>query len=103
VTDLSLDVVVSRLDDLREDVRDLRTDLAEQRTGQVSRGEWTQRNTLVDGRFDSHGREIGQLRADLAAVRSDTAPKRAPWWAVLAVVVAAGGVLVDLVGRLIAS
>lgn len=77
----TLAVVVSRIDDIREDIAHVRTDVAELRTGFVSRGEWEQRNNYSDSRFASLGREIGDLRTEIRTAR-------APWWSVAAVLVA---------------
>lgn len=74
----TLAVVVARLDDVREDIRDLRTDLSTHRTEMVSRGEWEMRNRAVDARFENQGREIAELKA-----------ARAPWWSWASVVVSA--------------
>lgn len=73
----TLAVVVARLDDVREDIRDLRTDLSAHRTEMVSRGEWEMRNRAVDNRFENQGREIAELKA-----------ARAPWWSWASVVIA---------------
>lgn len=73
----TLAVVVARLDDVREDIRDLRSDLSTHRTEMVSRGEWEMRNRAVDSRFESQGREIAELKA-----------ARAPWWSWASVLVA---------------
>lgn len=79
--DPGLAVVAARLDDLREDIRELRGEVATSVADKVSRGEWLQRNTAVDERFQGQGREIAQLRSELAA-------RRTPWPTVAAVVVA---------------
>lgn len=79
----TLAVVVSRLDDLREDLRDIRITFEKSERDKVSRGEWEQRNTAVDARFEGQGREIAQLRASIAAAK-------APWWSVAAVITAVG-------------
>lgn len=73
----TLAVVVARLDDVRGDLRDLRTELTTHRTEMVSRGEWEMRNRAVDSRFDNQGREIAELKA-----------ARAPWWSWASVTVA---------------
>jgi len=97
--EITLAVVAARLDDLREDVKGVRSDLAIHRAELVGRGEWLQRNQAVDDRFQAQGREIGQLRTDLntkttvldgeiKAVDTKADQRRAPWWAVASLVVA---------------
>lgn len=80
--DATLAVVVSRLEDLRADVSQLRGDIAESRLAAVTRGEWEQRNNLVDTRFHTTGREIGELRTELRS-------RRAPAWSIAATAIAA--------------
>lgn len=86
----SLAVVVARLDDVREDIRDLRTDLSSHRTEMVSRGEWEMRNRAVDSRFDNQGREIAELKA-----------ARAPWWSWASVLVAGAALIWTVLGPVI--
>lgn len=90
---VTLAVVVSRLDDLREDLRELRDELSQQRGQTVARTEWEMRNAHVDSKFAGHGREIGQLRADLAA-------RRQPWTSVASALVAVAALLVTLMERI---
>lgn len=87
----TLAVVVSRLDDLREDVQELRSEVRKAREDAVSRGEWGQRNNHVDSRLNGLGREVGDLRADLNS-------KRAPWWSVASIAVAALALLWSMFG-----
>lgn len=79
-TEGTLALVVERLEDLRREVRadgektataieSLRAELQQQRQAYVPRTEWEQRNRQVDERTAGLGREIGQLRAELAAKR----------------------------------
>ncbi|UUE19897.1 hypothetical protein [Microbacterium sp. J1-1] len=88
----TLAVVVARLDDVREDIRDLRTDLSAHRIEMVSRGEWEMRNRAVDNRFDSQGREIAELKA-----------ARAPWWSWASVLVASAAFAWAILGPVIGS
>lgn len=109
--EITLAVVAARLDDLREDVKGVRSDLAIHRAELVGRGEWVQRNQAVDTRFQEQGREIGQLRTDLntkvagldgeiKAVEKAADAKRPPWTAVAAVVVAIVALAVTLIPML---
>lgn len=68
--DPTLAVVVARLDDLREDMKALRSEVRSSTANVVGRGEWVQRNNLVDGRFDSQGKEISHLRTEVASRRT---------------------------------
>lgn len=91
---VTLAVVVSRLDDFREEVRDDLRELREAVTnlsrGTVTRTEWELRNTHVDSKFRAQGREIGDLRAELRA-------KRQPWTAVASSLVAVAALVITLV------
>lgn len=77
----TLAVVVARLDDVREDIRELRTEVTTSVADKVSRGEWNEHKQLVESRHAGLGREIAQLRTELAS-------RRMPWPAVGALVVA---------------
>lgn len=90
IADPTLAVVVARLDDVRRDIDGLRSDLQRTTAANVPRGEWVQRNIHVDASFASQGREIAQLRADLAA-------KRMPWTAVAGALTGAVSLLVVLI------
>jgi hypothetical protein len=92
----ALAVVVARLDDMREDFAGLRRSVEASASEKVSRGEWGQRNQHVDSRLAGLGREIGDLRAQLQA-------KSAPWWSVLAVVIAGAGFAWSVLGPAITS
>jgi hypothetical protein len=85
--DTTLEGVVKTLGEVRDEVRGLRGET-------VSRGEWMQRNAYVDMKFDSQGSDISEIRTDLAS-------RRAPWWSVAAVVVAAAAVLWSIFGPVI--
>ena len=89
----ALEVLISQVSDLRGDIRELRTDLKDLTETKVNYREWSQRNTEVNGRFSSLGREVADLRmehrSDVASVRAQIAAKSAPWWSVGSLVVAA--------------
>ncbi|WP_029289145.1 hypothetical protein [Cellulomonas sp. HZM] len=106
--EVTLAVLAARMDDVREDIRGMRTDLSAHRAELVSRGEWEQRNRAVDARFQEQGREISTLRTSLetkttaldarvTAADNKADARRAPWWAVGALVVSAAALLVTLV------
>lgn len=65
-------------DEVRDDVAEIKSDI---RNLMVTRREWELRNTHVDNKFQSQGREIGQLRTEIAA-------RRHPWPAVAAAILA---------------
>lgn len=82
----ALAVISARLDDIKQDVADIRADQQSGSTKYTSRGEWEQRNNNVDNRFLAMGREIGDLRTELNS-------KRAPWWSVVAVIISGAAIL----------
>lgn len=90
----TLAVVVARLDDLRQDFAEMRTEVRQASDQSVSRGEWGQRNAHVDTRLNSLGREVGDLRKDIES-------RRAPWWSTWAVVLAAAGFAWSIIGPVI--
>lgn len=79
----TLAVVVSRLDDLRGDLHSIREDLRRTGENSVTRNEWMQRNGYVDAKFDDQGRDIADLRTDMAS-------KRVPWYTVAALLLSGG-------------
>jgi len=87
----TLEVVVQRLADLKESLDALRADVTASRADVVPRGEWVQRNTTVDHRFEAQGREIGEIKQNMAA-------QRAPWWSVGALVCAAAALAWSVFG-----
>ncbi|ACV09821.1 hypothetical protein Jden_2184 [Jonesia denitrificans DSM 20603] len=93
-TEATLAVVVARLDDLRADMQSLREEVRKSSENSVTRGEWGQRNQHVDTRINTLGREIGDLRTDVNS-------RRAPWWSVWAVALAAGGFAWSIIGPVI--
>lgn len=90
----TLAVLVAQVSDARSDINGLRSEVAAARTESVSRGEWLQRNAAVDTRFGSQGGEVGELRknhaSDFATLRAELNSKRAPWWSVVSLIIAAG-------------
>jgi len=89
---------------LQDDIKNLRATIMSSQTNIVSRGEWLQRNGLVDQRFQDMGREISTLRtkhesditsviakheADMAAL----AAQKTPWYQSFSVAIAALGVI----------
>lgn len=98
----TLAVVVSRIDDLREDIAHMRHAVAEAASRSVSRGEWEQRNNYSDSRFAALGREIGDLRNEThtrqAELRAEVQSRRAPWWSVAAVLVSGLALTWTIVG-----
>ena len=77
----------------QEDVRELKNIIMSSGQQIVGRGEWVQRNDLVDQRFRDVGREVSNLRtkheADITAINA----QKTPWYQVAAVIVAALGVV----------
>ena len=108
----TLAVVVARLDDVRGDLRAMRSELAASRADMVSRGEWEQRNRHVDSRHQDLGREIGTLRtahatdvaavraehtADVVTLRSEISARRLPWPSVVAAITAVAALVTSLI------
>lgn len=79
-------VLVSQMEFLREDVRELSIKLDKANENKVSHREWAMRNEHVNNRMASLGREINDLRVMIQA-------KSAPWWSVGALIVSAGALL----------
>lgn len=96
------DVLLARLDALREDVGELREDIRLAVQNTVPRGEWAQRNEHVDTRLNGLGREVGDLRLQLTSrvneLRTEVNARRAPWWSVATVVLSAGAVAWSVLG-----
>lgn len=79
-------VLVSQIEFLREDVRELSSKLDIANENKVSHREWSMRNEHVNSRLSGLGREIGDLRTEIRA-------KSAPWWSVGAVVISGAALL----------
>lgn len=84
-------VLASQIEFLRDDIKELRADVKEANDSKVSHREWAQRNAEVNGRFNTQGREIGDLRTELRA-------KSAPWWSVGAFITAVVAVAWNMLG-----
>ena len=83
-------VLVARMGDVLKAMDRLSEEVKSASRNSVSRGEWTQRNEAVNSRFEAHGREIAQIRVDLAS-------RRMPWTAVAGAVTGAGSLLIVLI------
>lgn len=77
----TLAIISARLDDIKQDIVELRDDQRIANRQSVSRNEWEQRNNYSDSKFSSLGREIGDLRTEINS-------KRAPWWTWVTVLLA---------------
>lgn len=105
---VDLAVALSRLGDIATDVGAMRTELSNLQQSFVPRTEWTQRNSTVDERHQTHGREIGAERGERqrgddalrAEFRAELAARRVPWTAVGALVLSALAIAVPLVRAL---
>lgn len=87
-------MILSRLDDIRDDVKVMRESMDKMPERYVARGEWDQRNQNVTSQLLGQGREIGQLRADLNS-------RRAPWWSTVTVVLSSAALLWTIVAPLV--
>lgn len=88
----TLDAVMSRLDDIREDMREVRDEVRTTRENFVSTATWQARNSEVNTRLNSLGREIGDLRTEVRAAK-------APWWTWVTVLCGVGALIVSIVLR----
>lgn len=92
IQDAALGILISQVDGLREDIKGLREEVGKVTDNKVSYREWSQRNSEVNGRFTTQGREIGDLRTEIRA-------KSAPWWSVAAVLAAAASLAWQVLGQ----
>lgn len=82
----SIETLSAKLDLLIKSVDDLREDSKQQDKEKVGTLLWEQRNIYVNERFQSLGREIGELRARLEAFKTQLENRRAPWWAIVSAI-----------------
>jgi hypothetical protein len=75
-------LMLERTANIGDAVSSLRAELTAIRADTVPRSEWLQRNAIVDERFQTQGREIGEVRRAEAA-------RRTPWDRVVSIVLAA--------------
>jgi nitric oxide reductase activation protein len=75
-------VMLERTANLATAVTQFGAELTAIRAETVPRSEWLQRNAIVDERFQTQGREIGEMRRAEAA-------RRTPWDRVVSIVLAA--------------
>lgn len=92
--DPQLAVILSRLVGIDDALKEIRLENREARAAAVPVLVWEQRNKHVDSRLQQLGREIGDIRASMAA-------SRAPWWSTWTVVLAAAGFGWSLFGPLV--
>ena len=92
----NLAVQTVQLQHMRESLERIETSLGTH----VTRNEWEMRNGYVDGQFTLHATETAQVRQTLREAQSavkerfeeqerEMNSKRAPWWTVASVIVAA--------------
>lgn len=75
-------VMLERTERMDKALSTMGAELASVRSETVPRTEWVQRNGIVDERFQTMGREIGEMRRTEAA-------RRTPWDRVVSIVLAA--------------
>lgn len=79
----------------------LAKDLREDRATYLQRNEWAQHNTTLDYQFRELKMQVERMEVETKARENQRAAeeksRRAPWWAIAAVVVAIGGILWDFV------
>lgn len=93
--DITLAVVVSKLDDIREDILDLKRHA-------ITRAEYDERNRYIDARLTHKQNDINRLAKrvfdELARIDSEARSRTAPWWSVAALFVSAGALLWVIIG-----
>ena len=77
-TDITLAVVVSKLDDIREDIQDLKRST-------ITRAEYDERNRYIDTRLQHKTNETQRLEQRISA-------KTAPWWSVGALILSTAAI-----------
>lgn len=96
---ITLAVVVSRLDDIKEDMSGMRSEIQDFKKDTVSRGEWVQRNNHVDERFKHTDDKFNAQGREIANMRTEMQSKRAPWWSVGSLIIAAAALLNSFFGQ----
>lgn len=95
---VTLAVLSSKLDDIKNDIDNIRKEMSEFQKTFVSKNEWLMRNQVVDERFQSIGKEIVDAKlniqekankVDLNKVITELESKRAPWWSIAALIISA--------------
>src|SRR5690625_4485772 len=88
-------VVISKLDDVREDIQELKKDT-------VSRREYDERNRYVDTRLTHKSSELerlgNKLEVEVTKLHGRINAKSAPWWTVAALIVSAGALGWAIIG-----
>lgn len=84
--DPTLAVLVSKVEDLRKDVREIRDEGIRRDAAFVSRELFAAHQKASDERFQGQGREIAELKA-----------ARAPWWTVVGSIAALGALALSVV------
>lgn len=82
-TRIDIAVINTKLDALTASVTELTKQIGLSNESKVSRNEWEQRNNYVDGRLQSLGREISELRIDIKTEKTN----RPHWTAIVGAVV----------------
>lgn len=93
---VALGVIQTSLIDIREDIKQLRADQNMNVTTYVTRNEWALRNQTVNDKFESQGREIGDLRIEIRG-------RRVHWTAIASLLVAVGVFFWSVVGPAIVA
>lgn len=92
----SLAVLAVKLDHLTGSVDAINRQLETSASVHVTRREWQLRNETVDERHVGLSREIGQLKTEMAS-------RRAPWWAVVALIGGVGSLMWQVLGPTIVA
>lgn len=107
---MSLEAMVAVLLDRTASIAEDVTEMKRAQSSMVPRTEWMLRNTTVDDRFQTQGREISQLRSQATADAeraqaqiAQVANRGLSWTSVLTAIVAAAGFTLALLNQLYAG
>lgn len=98
-TKTEIAVINTKLDIINENLKTLTHRLHENNTTTLSRNEWEMRNHYVDGKFQSLGREIGELRTEFRTDKRTTETRKPHWTSIVAVIVAMIVLSLDIISR----
>jgi len=87
---VTLGVVVARLEDLRKDFADFRSEIRQAQAASVPREEYEEHKRQVNRRFEDTSKDVSDIRTEMAA-------RRPPWWVVLSPIAALASVAVAVI------
>ena len=93
---ITLAKVEATLEGVQDALKELRDEVRSERRDVVARNEWLQRNMYVNSKFDDQGKDISEIKQDMAA-------KRAPWWTIVTAIGAGIALVWSIFGPVISS